>query len=97
MARRREAPEPVSERGEPPRWLLQTLPALVEFHRRFGVSGSATAVPDGFTRWWRAQKDDWCSRNGCLRVGRTCREVSPSGKGCGARAGQAVQPLGADE
>jgi hypothetical protein len=83
VRRREQAPER-REGGDAPLWIRQTLQALAEYHRRF--PGKPGVVPDGFSLWWRAERDAWCLENGCHRTGtKTCQQVAPIGKDCGAR------------
>ncbi|WP_145830807.1 hypothetical protein [Actinoplanes teichomyceticus] len=81
--------EPVVERREgkaPPLWIRQTLQALAEYHRRHRTARKgSTAIPEGFTQWWRAERDAWCREHGCHRPGKSCEQIPPMGKDCGAR------------
>lgn len=81
MARRREPEEaPGVPTPTPPGWILRTLDALREFHQR-GLAdgprrrGGPWTVPEGFTQWWKAERDGWCRKNGCWRTGKTCEKA----------------------
>ncbi|BEL09200.1 hypothetical protein Q0Z83_073910 [Actinoplanes sichuanensis] len=87
---RRREPEIVRPAGHqaPPRWIQQLRQGLEEYHRVHGTArkDGGLTITEGFGQWWRAEQDAWCIENGCHRAGtKTCEQVLPSGRDCGAR------------
>lgn len=83
MARRRQQPpEAHADRPVPPPWVVQLLPALQKYSE--GRAPTGALILDGFTEWRRRVQLEWCRENGCHRVGKTCEQISPLNKNCGA-------------
>jgi hypothetical protein len=82
--RRREPAQEAVTRPPAPRWIWSPMDGIKHFG---GVTPEGHIVIGGDARRQLEQaRDDWCLTQGCWRPGtKTCEQVAPIGKDCGAR------------